>query len=123
MIETESAGGVRHPDDPDPVESTKVVAAFTLAVLAVVFAPFVGGAIPAALALLLARQAEDDIRASEGFLLGAGRLRPIRRLAWIALGIAAAVVIALLLVWAVNAARSVGEPSYVGDVAEGLLGT
>ena len=39
------------------------------------------------------------------------------------LGIAAAVVIALLLVWAVNAARSVGEPSYVGDVAEGLLGT
>ncbi|GAB3646297.1 hypothetical protein [Glycomyces tarimensis] len=122
MIETQQGDGYRHPDDPDPVESTKVVAAFTLAVLAVVFSPFVGGAIPALLALMLARQAEADIRASEGFLLGAGRLPRIRRLAWIALGIAAAAVIAMLLVWAIAAARSAGDTSYNPDIAAALLG-
>lgn len=114
---------MRHPEDPDPVESTKVVAALTLAVLAVVFSPFVGGVIPALAALMLARQAEADIRASEGFLLGAGKLPRIRRLSWIAVGIAAAVVVALLLVWVVSMARSAGQPSYDGDVALALLGT
>ncbi|MCH7232210.1 hypothetical protein L0U85_15295 [Glycomyces sp. L485] len=117
MIEVQQGGGVRHPDDPDPVESTKVVAAMTLAVLSVAFAPFVGGAVPALIALMLARQAEADIRASEGFLLGAGKLPRIRRLAWIALGIAAAVVIAIVLVWVIEAARSAGEPTYGGDFA------
>ena len=122
MLLVEQSGGVRHPDDPDPVESTKVVAAFTLAVLAVIFSPFVGGAIPALVALMLARQAEADIRASEGFLLGAGRLRKVRRMAWIALGVAAAVVIALLLVWVVTMARTAGEPSLDGDFASALFG-
>ncbi|WP_051325330.1 hypothetical protein [Glycomyces tenuis] len=123
MIEAQQTGGARHPDDPDPVESTKVVGALTLAVLGVVFSPFVGGVIPAFLALVLAKQAEGDIRASEGFLLGAGRLPRIRRLAWTAIGIACAVVVALLLVWVVDMARSVGEPSYESDVAAVVAGT
>jgi len=122
VIAVQRDGGVRHPDDPDPVESTKVVAALTLAVLGVMFAPFVGGVVPALLALLLARQAEADIRESEGFLLGAGRLRRIRRLAWTALGLAAAVVVALLLVWVVHLARSTGGPLYEGGTAARLPG-
>jgi hydroxylaminobenzene mutase len=123
VIEAQQRGGVRHPDDPDPVESTKVVGALTLAVLGVMFSPFVGGVIPAVLALVLARQAEADIRESEGFLLGAGRLGLIRRLAWTALGVAAAVVVVLLLVWVVALARSAGESSFEGGVAAFLAET
>ncbi|WP_100449116.1 hypothetical protein [Glycomyces xiaoerkulensis] len=122
MLWAQEGYAVRHPEDPDPVESTKIVAAFTLAVLAVVFSPFVGGAVPALLALLLARQAEAEIRDSEGFLLGGRRLPLIRRLCWIALGIAAAVVVAILLVWIVGLARSAGEPSFEGEIALSRLG-
>jgi TctA family transporter len=107
----------RHPDDPDPVESSKVVAAYTLAAIGVVLSPFVGGAIPAVLALVLARQAEDDIRASEGFLLGASRLPRIRRVAWVALGIAAAVVLLILLVHIIDLARGAGGPTFGRDIA------
>ncbi|GAB3218985.1 hypothetical protein GCM10027447_00690 [Glycomyces halotolerans] len=123
MLSVQQSGGVRHPDDPEPVESTKVVAAQVLAVLAVMFSPFVGGAIPALIALMLARQAENDIRESEGFLLGASRLPRVRRLAWIAVGVAAAAVVAMLLVWVVDMARSVGEPTYGGNVAAPPPGT
>ena len=117
MIEGQRLGGDRHPDDPDPVESTKVVAARLLAAIGIALAPFIGGAIPAIIALMLARQGEADIRESEGFLLGASRLPLVRRLAWIAIGIAAAVVLAAVLVWVVSLARSAGGPAYGGDVA------
>ncbi|WP_091039810.1 hypothetical protein [Glycomyces harbinensis] len=99
------------------MESTKLVAARLLAGVGVALSPFVGGAIPALIALMLARQAEADIRESEGFLLGASRLPSIRRTAWAALAIAGAVVIAGLLVWVVGIARAAGDPSYGGDVA------
>ncbi|MEU6245912.1 hypothetical protein [Glycomyces sp. NPDC047010] len=109
--------GVRHPEDPEPVESTKVVAARMLAGVGAALSVFVGGAIPAVMALMLARQAEADIRASEGFLLGASRLPGIRRTAWTALGIAGAVVVAALLVWVISMARSAGQEPYGGGVA------
>jgi hydroxylaminobenzene mutase len=109
--------GIRHPEDPEPVESTKLVAARLLAGVGVALSPFVGGAVPALIALMLAAQAEADIRASEGFLLGASRLPSIRRTAWAALGIAGAVVVAALLVWVIGLARAAGDPAYVGDVA------
>jgi len=113
-------GGVRHPEDPEPVESTKLVAARLLAGIGVALSPFVGGAIPALIALMLARQAEADIRSSEGFLLGASRLAATRRMAWAALGIAGAVVIAALLLWVLDLARSAGDSSYDGDIALSL---
>ncbi|WP_133884397.1 hypothetical protein [Glycomyces sp. NRRL B-16210] len=109
--------GVRHPDDPEPVESTKLVAARLLAGVAVALSPFIGGAIPALIALMLARQAEADIRASEGFLLGASQLASVRRLSRIALLITAAVILAALLVWVIGLARHAGAPTYGGDVA------
>jgi (hydroxyamino)benzene mutase len=109
--------GVRHPEDPEPVESTKLVAARLLAGVGLALSPFVGGAVPALIALMLARQAEADIRASEGFLLGAPHLPSVRRMAWAALGIAGAVVIAALLVWVLGLARAAGGPSYGDGVA------
>ena len=118
-MSVERVGGLRHPEDPEPVESTKVVAAHTLAVIGLVLAPFVGGAAPALVALLLARQAEQEIDESGGFLLGARRLVPIRRLCWIAIGVASAVVIAALLVTAVDLARTADVPSLGGDIAGG----
>jgi (hydroxyamino)benzene mutase len=117
VAEVRGVLGVRHPDDPEPVESTKIVAARMLAGVAVALSPFVGGVVPALIALMLARQAEADIRASEGFLLGASRLPLIRRLAWTAVGIASAVVVAALLVWVITLAREAGGPSYGGAVA------
>jgi hypothetical protein len=99
------------------VESTKIVAARLLAAVGIALAPFVGGVIPALIALQLARQGEADIRASEGYLLGASRLPLVRRLSWIAIGIATAVVVAALLVWVVSLARAAGGPAYGGDVA------
>jgi len=94
-----------------------VVAARLLAGLAVALSPFVGGVIPALIALMLARQAEADIRASEGFLLGASRLPSVRRLAWTAIGIASAVVVAALLVLVISLAREAGGSTYGGGVA------
>ncbi|THV31554.1 hypothetical protein [Glycomyces paridis] len=117
MIEAQRSGGVRHPDDPEPVESTKLVAAKLLAGVAVALSPFVGGAIPALIALMLARQAEADIRDSEGFLLGASQLPVVRRLARAALLVATGVVLAALLVWVLDLAREAGRPAYEGDVA------
>lgn len=120
MLSVAESGGVRHPDDPEPVESTKVVAAHTLAAIALVLSPFVGGAIPALIALILVRQAEADIRESEGFLLGGRKLVRIRKLAWFAIAVAAAVVIAILLVTVVDLARTVNQPSFDGDALGGL---
>lgn len=117
MVEVQRVFGVRHPDDPEPVESTKIVAARLLAVLGVFLSPFVGGVIPALIALMLARQAEADIHASEGFLLGASRLPQIRRLSWIAIWIATGVVVAALLVWIIALARTAGGATYGGGVA------
>jgi hypothetical protein len=117
MMQGSVVGGIRHPDDPEPVESTKVVAARLLAAIGIALSPFVGGAIPALIALVLARQAEADIRSSEGFLLGASRLPMIRRLSRIALVIAALVVTAVLLWWVIELARSAGGATYSGDIA------
>jgi hypothetical protein len=121
VVEVRGVRGVRHPDDPEPVESTKVVAARLLAAIGIFLSPFAGGAIPALIALLLARQAEADIRSSEGFLLGASRLSQIRRLAWIAVGISGAVVVASLLMLVISLARDAGDSSYGGDIAVSVL--
>ncbi|WP_199034493.1 hypothetical protein [Glycomyces salinus] len=120
MLSVAHGGGVRHPDDPEPVESTKIVASHTLAAIGLVISPFIGGAIPALLALVLARQAEAEIRDSEGFLLGGRKLARIRRLAWIAIGVSAAVVIVVLLVTVVDLARTADQPGLEGDFAGGL---
>jgi (hydroxyamino)benzene mutase len=84
----------RHPLDPDPAPSTKARAVFALGLLGFLTGPFVGGVIPATIALLLARQAARDAFAAKGYLLGSAWIRRGRRLAWagIVLAITALVV-------------------------------
>ncbi|MEV0127541.1 hypothetical protein AB0H83_03615 [Dactylosporangium sp. NPDC050688] len=88
----------RHPLDPDPVRASKASAVFGLGLLSVVIGPFLGGLIPATLALLMARESHRELVAAEGFLLGARRVRNGVRLAWtgIVLSIAALVVLSIV---------------------------
>lgn len=79
----------RHPLDPESVPSTKAAAVLVLGVLAVVTGPLVGGLVPAAVALALARQARADLIAGCGYLTGDERLRRGELLALIGLGFAA----------------------------------
>jgi (hydroxyamino)benzene mutase len=80
---------VRHPLDPDPVPSTKARAVFALGVVAALTGFFLGGLIPATLALLLARQARRERVASAGYLVGARPIRMGVRLAWMGIVLAA----------------------------------
>ncbi|GIM92639.1 hypothetical protein Ato02nite_044320 [Paractinoplanes toevensis] len=84
----------RHPMDPDPAPSTKARAVFALGLVGFLTGAFVGGVIPATIALLLARQTARDAFAAKGYLLGSAWIRRGRRLAWagIVLAITALVV-------------------------------
>lgn len=84
---------VRHPLDPDPVRATKAPAVFALGLVAALTGVFVGGLVPATVALILARQAGRETYASRGFLTGSALIRRGERLAWIGIGLAAAVLV------------------------------
>ena len=60
-----------------------------LGVVALVTGPLVAGAVPAAVAVALARQARADLIAGQGYLTGAQRLRQGELFALIGLGLAA----------------------------------
>jgi 4-amino-4-deoxy-L-arabinose transferase-like glycosyltransferase len=79
----------RHPNDPEPVACTKATAVFVLGLVALVTGPLVGGLVPAAVALGLARQAREDLAAGGGYLTGGEHLRRGELLAWIGIGLAA----------------------------------
>ncbi|MFB9237484.1 hypothetical protein ACFFWC_18300 [Plantactinospora siamensis] len=87
----------RHPLDPDPVRSTKAPTVLALGLVAMLTGLFVGGVVPATLALLLARQARRQAYASGGYLTGAALLRRGERFAWIGLVLAATAVAAALI--------------------------
>ena len=86
---TASAATMRHPLDPDPVRSTKARTVFALGLVAALTGPFLGGVVPATIALLLARQAWREAYASGGYLTGGRLLRGGERLAWAGLVLAA----------------------------------
>ncbi|TDO38814.1 hypothetical protein [Paractinoplanes brasiliensis] len=68
--------------DPDPEPSSKARAVFALGLLGFLTGAFVGGVIPATIALLLARQAARQAYEAKGFLTGSAWIRRGRRLAW-----------------------------------------
>jgi (hydroxyamino)benzene mutase len=68
--------------DPDPEPSTKARAVFALGLMGFLTGAFVGGVIPATIALLLARQAARQAYAAGGYLTGSKWIRRGRRLAW-----------------------------------------
>jgi hydroxylaminobenzene mutase len=72
----------RHPMDPEPVPSTKARAVFALGLIGFLMGVFVGGVIPATIALLMARQAARQAYAAGGYLTGSAWVRRGRKLAW-----------------------------------------
>lgn len=83
----------RHPLDPDPVRATKARAVFVLGLVAVLTGPFVGGLVPASLAMVLARQARRQAYAAAGFLTGRHLIRRGELLAWAGIVLAAVTVV------------------------------
>ena len=96
--------GLRHPLDPDPARATKARAVFALGLLGALTGLFVGGVVPATVALLLARQARREAYASGGFLTGGAWLRRGERLAWTGLVLAAVSVVAAVVIGVVRLA-------------------
>jgi len=68
--------------DPEPVPSTKARAVFALGLIGFLMGVFVGGVIPATIALLMARQAARQAYAAGGYLTGSAWVRRGRKLAW-----------------------------------------
>ena len=100
---------VRHPLDPDPVASTKARSVFVLGLIAALTGFFLGGLVPATLALLLAREARDDLRAAKGFLLGGRRVRTGVMLSWIGIVVALTVVVVAGIMGLLQLADSAGH--------------
>ncbi|KWV34394.1 MULTISPECIES: hypothetical protein [Micromonospora] len=96
----------RHPLDPDPVRATKARAVFALGLIGALTGLFVGGVVPATVALQLARQARREAYASGGFLTGAAWLRRGERLAWIGLVLVAVALVTLVVIGVVRLAGS-----------------
>jgi hydroxylaminobenzene mutase len=89
--------GRRHPLDPDPTPATKAGAVLALGVTAALTGLFIGGLVPATLALLLAREVGDDLRASGGYLTGRRRLRTGVGLAWTGIVLAAGTLVVAVI--------------------------
>jgi hypothetical protein len=91
------------------VRSTKAATVLALGIAAVITGPLVGGLVPAALGLVLARQASDDLVASRGYLTGARHVRTGRTLAWVGIGLAIAAIVAASIVGILSLAATVGH--------------
>jgi hypothetical protein len=104
---------LRHPLDPDVRTSTKATGVLALGITAVLLMFCVGGAVPAALALTLAKDARAEIEDAQGFLGGDGALRYGVLLSWIALGVSVLVavvgVIVVLLTYGANPSPEFGD--------------
>jgi hydroxylaminobenzene mutase len=99
---------VRHPLDPEPVRSTKAATVFALGLFAALTGIFVGGAVPAALALVLARQSKREAYEARGFLTGSIWLRRGERLAWIGIVLA---ITALVITMVIGLLRFADSPA------------
>ncbi|MER7439632.1 hypothetical protein [Micromonospora avicenniae] len=108
--------GPRHPLDPEPVRATKTRAVFALGLIAALTGLFIGGIVPATVALQLSRQARREAYASGGFLTGAMWLRRGERLAWTGLLLAAVALVALVVIAVVRLAHSPIGHDYPSNV-------
>jgi hydroxylaminobenzene mutase len=99
---------LRHPLDPEPTRCTKAGAVLALGIVGAVTGFLIGGAIPATIALLLARSARADMIEAKGYLTGVRMIRVGTRLAWlgIVLAVAAVVVASVIGILHLGEARS-----------------
>ena len=103
---------LRHPLDPDPVRSTKAGAVFGLGLLGAVTGVFVGGIVPATVALLLARQARREAYASGGYLTGSLWVRRGERLAWFGVLLCLAAVVVATVIGILGSANPAGVQDF-----------
>ncbi|SCE88654.1 hypothetical protein [Micromonospora chokoriensis] len=94
----------RHPLDPDPARATKARAVFALGLLGMLTGLFIGGVVPATVALQLARQARREAYTSGGFLTGGAWLRRGERMAWTGLVLVAVTVVIAVVIGVVRLA-------------------
>ena len=113
---THAQAGLRHPLDPDPVRSTKAGAVLALGIMAAVTGFFVGGLVPATLALLLARPARAEMLAARGFLTGSRALRTGVVLAWVGIGLAATGLVVASIIGLLHLAGTPGGRDYAPTV-------
>lgn len=111
MTAVDLENAARHPLDPEVVPSTKANAVFALGIVAAVTGAFVGGVLPATIALMLARPVEEELRAARGYLSGAKRLRWGVRLAWVGIVLAIAAVVTAAIIGLLHLAGTRGTGS------------
>ena len=99
---------IRHPLDPEPVRCSKAGAVLALGIAAAVTGVFVGGLIPATIALLLARSAREDMIAAGGYLTGVRLIRVGTWLAWLGIVLALAALVSLSVYGLLRVAASSG---------------
>ena len=107
---------VRHPLDPDPVRSGKASAVLWLGIVAAVTGFFVGGLVPATLALLLARDARTEMVAAGGYLTGGRRIRTGVALAWAGIVLAATAIVLAAIVGLLHMAAGGGAQHFGPNV-------
>jgi hypothetical protein len=96
----------RHPMDPDPVPSSKARAVFALGLVGFLAGAFVGGVIPATIALLMSRQAARQAYAAGGYLTGSRWVVRGRRLAWAGIILALTTVVVAVIAGLLHLAGS-----------------
>jgi (hydroxyamino)benzene mutase len=99
---------LRHPLDPEPVRSTKAVAVLALGAVAALTGFFVGGLIPATIALVIARSARSEMIAAKGYLTGVRALQTGVRLAWVGIVLAATALVIASIIGILDVATSPG---------------
>lgn len=107
---------LRHPLDPDPKRSTKARAVFALGLVAALTGVFLGGIVPAAVALLLARQARREAYASAGYLTGAALLDRGERLARAGIALAVATAVVVTVIGLLNLAGTPGGQDFAPTI-------
>ncbi|XVU30371.1 hypothetical protein ACQPZJ_03980 [Actinoplanes sp. CA-054009] len=98
--------------DPDPAPSSKARAVFALGLVGFLTGPFVGGVIPATLALVLARQAARQAYDAKGFLTGSAWIRRGRRFAWAGLVLALTSLVIAAIAGLLHLAGSPAGPDF-----------
>ncbi|MEV4345486.1 hypothetical protein AB0J83_13515 [Actinoplanes sp. NPDC049596] len=98
--------------DPDPEPSSKARAVFALGLVGFLTGPFVGGVIPATLALVLSRQAARQAYEAQGYLTGSAWIRRGRRFAWAGLVLALTTLVIAAIAGLLHLAASPGGPDF-----------
>ncbi|MBL7257076.1 hypothetical protein [Paractinoplanes lichenicola] len=98
--------------DPDPEPSSKARAVFALGLVGFLTGAFVGGVIPATIALLLAGQTARQAYEAKGYLTGSAWIRRGRRLAWAGIVLALTTLVIASIAGLLHLAGSPGGPDF-----------